>query len=150
MAHKDLSIVIPALNEAAKIKRDIEAASAFLVEAKLAGEVIVVDDHSSDESRNIIQEYPCHLVSLPQHQGAGYARNAGVKASRGDILFFTDADCVIQKNTLSIVADSMAHLNDKIYDVFDSIKLFEFIQPSLVKNKAIKQNKKKREALVSS
>jgi dolichyl-phosphate beta-glucosyltransferase len=46
----DLSIVIPAYNEAHKIARDIEAASAFLIGHKFSGEIIVADDGSSDRT----------------------------------------------------------------------------------------------------
>ena len=49
----DLSIVIPAFNEAAKITRDVEEAAAFLTELKFPSEVIVVDDGSSDGTADI-------------------------------------------------------------------------------------------------
>jgi len=44
----DLSIVIPAYNEAHKIARDIEAAGSFLLAQKLSGENITADDRISD------------------------------------------------------------------------------------------------------
>lgn len=103
--NKLISVIIPCHNNAETIGACL---SAVYDSDYPHYEVIVVDDHSSDESRNIIREYPCQLISLSQHQGAGYARNAGAKASNGDILFFTDADCVVQKNSLRIVADTMA------------------------------------------
>ena len=44
----DLSIVIPAFQESSKVGRDIEAASEFLAGNDFAGEIIVVDDGSTD------------------------------------------------------------------------------------------------------
>ena len=45
-----LSIVIPAYKESAKIERDVHAATAFLKENEIAGEIIVVDDGSPDDT----------------------------------------------------------------------------------------------------
>ncbi len=109
--NKRISVIIPCYNNAQTIGTCLRA---VFQSDYPHYEVIVIDDHSSDESRDIIREYPCQLISLSQHQGAGYARNAGVKASRGDILFFTDADCVVQKNSLRTVVDSMAAVSDNL------------------------------------
>lgn len=67
-------------------------------------EVIVVDDCSQDRSVEIIKQFPCRLVQLPVHCGASAARNAGVRAARGTLLFFTDSDCLLQSNTLTEVS----------------------------------------------
>jgi len=48
----DLSIIIPVFEESKKIIRDIEAASAFLMSNRLKGEIIIVDDGSSDNTSN--------------------------------------------------------------------------------------------------
>jgi glycosyltransferase involved in cell wall biosynthesis len=109
--NKLITIIIPCYNSAQTIGTCLRA---IYRSDYPHYEVIVVDDHSSDASRDIIQKYPCQLISLPKHQGAGFARNAGVRASRGDILFFTDADCVLQKNTLQIVADTMATVDTNV------------------------------------
>ncbi|MFC4586666.1 glycosyltransferase family 2 protein [Sphaerisporangium corydalis] len=55
-------------------------------------EVIVVDDASTDRSRAIAREHPCALVERPRNGGPSAARNAGVAASAGEILFFLDSD----------------------------------------------------------
>jgi glycosyltransferase involved in cell wall biosynthesis len=56
-------------------------------------EVIVVDDGSTDDSRDIIAAYGDKIVAvLKENGGQGSAFNAGVAASRGDILCFLDAD----------------------------------------------------------
>ena len=109
--NKLITIIIPCYNSAQTIGTCLRA---IYRSGYPHYEVIVVDDHSSDESRHIVQQYPCQLISLPQHRGAGYARNAGAEASHGEILFFTDADCVLQKNTLQIVADTMATVDTNV------------------------------------
>src|SRR5882757_8265902 len=58
-----------------------------------AVEVVVVDDGSTDDSRAIIAGYGDRLVAVLKHNGGqGSAFNAGVAASRGEILCFLDAD----------------------------------------------------------
>ena len=99
-----ISIIIPCYNSEHTIAVCLDA---ILQSDYSDYEIIVVDDFSHDNTRQIVSEYDCCLISLPEHRGAGYARNVGAKASRGNILFFTDADCVLQRNTLSIVAETM-------------------------------------------
>ncbi len=67
-------------------------------------EVIIVDDCSIDNSVSVIEQYPCKLLRLTEHGGASKARNTGAWNSTGDLLFFIDADCLVQPDTLSIVA----------------------------------------------
>ena len=64
-------------------------------------EIIVVDDCSSDSSVSIINKYPCRLIQLAEHGGASRARNTGALNSVGDVLFFIDADCIMQPDTLT-------------------------------------------------
>jgi dolichyl-phosphate beta-glucosyltransferase len=96
----DLSIVIPAYNEAHKIARDIEAASAFLLAHKFSGQIIIADDGSSDRTaltaRNIIPPRGIDLIALElDHRGKGSAVREGMKASRGDIAMFADSGVTV-------------------------------------------------------
>jgi len=103
---KDLiSVIIPNRNSAATIGKCLAAA-----EASRHGnfEIIVVDDNSSDNSIEVIERYPCKLVRLEQHGGAARARNVGASHSRGRMLFFTDADCLLQPDTLALAAGTLA------------------------------------------
>ncbi len=105
MAHC-ISVIIPCYNGAATLKKCL---AAVLASKYSNFEVIVVDDCSEDDSVSIIKQFPCRLITLENHSGAAQARNIGAEQSRGDILFFTDADCVLEKDTLAIAAISIAH-----------------------------------------
>ncbi len=94
-----ISVIVPNRNGAETIGRCLE--SLFASEHD-SFEVIVVDDNSGDNSVAIIKQFPCKLVELTSHAGAASARNHGADNSQGDILFFTDADCLVQPNTLQI------------------------------------------------
>lgn len=104
MAHL-VSVVIPNRNGAATIGRCLDAVHAS---RGVRFEVVVVDDASEDESVGIVERFPCTLVRLATHQGAGRARNAGAAASRGTILFFTDADCLLEPQTLALAAAALS------------------------------------------
>jgi dolichyl-phosphate beta-glucosyltransferase len=104
----DISIIIPAFDEEKKIGHDVDAAAAFIEAQSLSGEVIVVDDGSTDrtadEARNV--EVPSRVeqkvISLGQNRGKGYAVKTGVLASQGDVVLFADSgNCVPYANALA-------------------------------------------------
>jgi len=100
-----VSIIIPNYQGGATIGKCLEAVFA----SKYRNfEVIVVDDCSGDNSIEIIKRFPCKLVQMDKHSGAAQARNIGAAHSHGDILFFTDADCLLQENTLSIASQAVS------------------------------------------
>ena len=108
----DLSIVIPAFKESAKIGADIEAAFAFLAADQLRGEVIVVDDGSPDDTalvaRAAIASHPTlRVFSYEPNRGKGHALRYGIARARGRNVLFADAGlCVpypIAKIALSMI-----------------------------------------------
>ncbi|MBT9538161.1 MAG: glycosyltransferase, partial [Nitrospirae bacterium] len=98
--NKRISVIIPNYNGSSTIGRCLEAAFSSEYDNF---EVIVTDDCSTDNSIEIIKEFPCKFISLDKHSGASKARNTGAENSSGKILFFIDADCLLQKNTLASV-----------------------------------------------
>jgi len=76
-------------------------------------ELIVVDDGSSDETAAIARRDDGVRLLCQSHRGLAAARNAGVRAARGEIVAFTDADCVVERNWLrhlvaTMLADGLA------------------------------------------
>ena len=103
----DLSIVIPAFEECQKIGRDIEAAASFLEHEGLAGEIIVVDDGSQDDTTAVARrsavppDIPVQVVRYDPHRGKGCAVRTGMQRTRGDYVMFADSgNCVPYEHTL--------------------------------------------------
>ena len=85
-----VSVIVPALDASATIPRTLAALAAQEIDVDY--EVIVVDDGSDDQTAEIAERAGATVVRQ-ERQGPAAARNAGVAASRGDVLAFTDADC---------------------------------------------------------
>jgi GT2 family glycosyltransferase len=100
-----ISLIIPNRNAGATIKKCLEAASAL---SDKNYEVIVVDDSSEDHSVEIIQQFRCKLIRLKDRSGASKARNVGAGHCSGDIVLFTDADCVLPKDFLARVRKALS------------------------------------------
>jgi len=93
----DLSIVIPAFNEAARIGPTLEAIRAFLQGSGLRAEILVVDDGSSDDTAGRVRERMSdipglRLLSNGRNRGKGFSIRHGFCESRGTFVLLTDAD----------------------------------------------------------
>src|SRR5881394_591754 len=105
----DLSIVIPAYNEAHKIARDVAAAGEFLTAQKFSGEIIVADDGSPDgtaeTARHCVAPAGVELKVLKlDHRGKGSAVREGMKIARGELAMFADSGvCIPFDNALPML-----------------------------------------------
>jgi len=63
-------------------------------------EVIIVDNGSSDKTQDVIREFPVCLVIEDQIKGSYAARNKGIEIAKGEVLAFTDSDCIADKGWL--------------------------------------------------
>jgi len=90
-AQLEFSIVMPCLNEAASVGVCIEKARASLDKAGIAGEIIVADNGSTDDSRLIAAERGARVVPVAA-RGYGNALAVGIEAARGHYVIMGDAD----------------------------------------------------------
>ena len=90
-----VSVIVPVLNGIRTIRPCLDSLTA-LQQARPDVEVLVVDNGSTDGTRDVVREYPTvQLLVESEIRGPSAARNAGAQVARGDILAFTDADCVV-------------------------------------------------------
>ena len=92
--------MIPCLNEARTIARCIEKARRFLDENRVAGEIVVADNGSSDDSRTIAAHAGARVVEV-ERRGYGAALFDGVRESRGKYIVMGDADDSYDFSSLS-------------------------------------------------
>lgn len=90
-----ISIIIPAYNSEDTIRQTLEAV--IKQDLSCESEIIVVDDGSTDDTAEIVQalgEGGRIKYIHQENSGPAAARNRGVQEARGNIVFFTDADCI--------------------------------------------------------
>ena len=89
------SIIIPAYNEAALIGKTLEVVNEITASIREThvGEVIVVDNNSTDETAKIAESFGARVV-FAERNCISVARNAGAAAANGELLIFLDADTI--------------------------------------------------------
>ena len=103
MSQLQLSLIIPAYNEAGRIGPSLEKAFQYFEGVDYETEILVVDDGSSDNTLEAVTEafsqkppaltkVTTRLVPLGQNQGKGIAVQRGMLEARGAVRIFTDAD----------------------------------------------------------
>lgn len=102
-----VSIVVPVYNGATTIRLCLEALQR-LEYPRERYEVIVVDNNSTDGTPAIVSQYPVRLVYERALQGPHAATNTGVREARGDVLAFTDADCIPEPSWLTALVAPFA------------------------------------------
>jgi mycofactocin system glycosyltransferase len=95
-----VSIVIPVYNRPQEISECLEALLHLDYPADRR-EIIVVDDGSTDQTREVVGQYPVKLITREANQGQSAARNLGVQHARGEIIAFIDSDCVAEPEWLT-------------------------------------------------
>jgi glycosyltransferase involved in cell wall biosynthesis len=88
-----VSVVVPVRNGEADIA-DCVASLLRCAYPEARREIIVVDNGSSDRTAEIVRRYPIRCIAEAR-RGPSHARNRGIESSHGDIVAFTDADCVV-------------------------------------------------------
>ena len=87
-----VSVIVPIFNSAKTIKRALDS---VVAQSYSNLEVIVVDDGSSDQSANLVEQIGIKDVKVIKHsqnRGAAAARNSGIKVARGNWIAFLDSD----------------------------------------------------------
>jgi glycosyltransferase involved in cell wall biosynthesis len=89
-----ISFIIPAHNEEAWVGRCVSAIRSGLESLDEPHEIIVVDDASTDATAAIARQQGAQVIRV-EHRQIAATRNAGARPAHGDILFFVDADTLV-------------------------------------------------------
>lgn len=102
-----ISIIVPVYNGGKFLPRCLDALNSS---THRSYEIIVVDNGSTDDSAGISREKGATVLEMPGPAGPAAARNLGAQKARGEILFFVDADVVVEPDSVARVAsDFQAH-----------------------------------------
>src|SRR3989344_5567500 len=117
-----ISVIIPAFNEEKTIGGCLNS---IKNQSYKQMEIIVVDDGSSDSTRNIVKGFSDIKLLTQSHKGPGQARNLGASNAKGEILIFVDADMTFDKN----------FIGDLVKPIVDEKTIGTFSKNEMVKNK---------------
>ncbi len=118
--HCLVSVIIPTYNRKKQCLRAIESA---LNQQDCQAEIIVIDDGSTDSTKDYLKPYTDRIHYLRQNnQGASAARNAGLDAANGDYIAFLDADDYF----------TIEHLKDSI-ELLDNQPNIDFVFSNTVR-----------------
>jgi GT2 family glycosyltransferase len=103
-----VSVILCTYNRSESLRRALESVESLIIPEAVTWEVIVVDNNSTDDTRNTIEEFRRKSI-LPlrylfeKGRGKSYALNSGIKAAEGDIVALTDDDCIVDERWLASV-----------------------------------------------
>lgn len=110
-----ISVIVPLYNK----EKSIEATIASVLKQNISDfELLVIDDGSTDNSFSVVQQFDDKRVLLyaKKNGGVSSARNYGIKKSKGNFLFFLDADDEILKNSFTIFIELLnMYPNQKLF-----------------------------------
>jgi len=136
-----ISVIIPAYNSEKTLEQCLKS---VLSQTEINFEVIVVDNNSTDKTKEIINHF-CKIDKRVRYvfepkKGRGAARNAGIKLAKGKIIAMTDSDCIVPNNWLKEITKPIA--NNIEYITMGSQK--DLINNFWTKNKQIIEEKNRR------
>ena len=128
-----VSVIMPAYNAADFITESIRSVQQ---QTYSRWELLVIDDASTDETSEVVEglaksDDRIKLHVLPNNQGAGFARNIGIKAATGDYISFLDADDLWKPHKLETQLVVMKEEDEKV--CFSSYELIDESSQSLGK-----------------
>lgn len=101
-----LSIVIPCYNEAKDIANNVDKVKEYLKEKKIDNEIILVNDGSKDNTKEVIESIPDVVaLSYDKNRGKGGAVKYGIINATGDYVLFMDADLSTDISAIEKVMD---------------------------------------------
>lgn len=104
-----VSIIMPVYNGEEYIRNALES-----IPERSDIEVIVVNDGSDDNTKDIIKEFDCKLIDRSENMGIGYSRREGLEYASGEyIMFFDSDDTIVGENFLK--AFDMLDGSDIVY-----------------------------------
>ena len=138
-----VSVIICTRNRAKSLKECLAAFEMMVLRPDITWELIVVDNNSTDNTRDVIQEFseraPVTVKYVHEIKpGLGHARNAGIELATGEVIAFTDDDCIVTSDWLA----SMVHefrSDPTISGVGGRVELYDIRDKPITINTSLKR-----------
>ena len=105
------TVIVCTYNRAESLRRTLACLAAQRVSRDLTWEIVVVDNNSRDNTRQIVEAHEGDPIPVrylfEAKQGLSHARNAGVHAAKGQFLLFTDDDVCPEPDWVQTIVDGM-------------------------------------------
>jgi glycosyltransferase involved in cell wall biosynthesis len=100
-----ISVILCTYNRAQSLIKALESVAAQTLPESVQWEVLVVDNNSRDQTREVVEKFCCHRADrfrylFEPQQGKSHALNTGIREARGDILAFVDDDVTVEPTWL--------------------------------------------------
>lgn len=105
--HDRLSIIIPNYNNAKTLGKLLDELTNQKMSSGREVEIIVVDDGSTDESRDVISEHGLVRAIYQENKGVSAARNAGLELATGKYIAFVDSDDFVEPNYTQVIFNTL-------------------------------------------
>lgn len=137
--NKKVSIIVPIYNASEYLSKSIES---ILNQSYENLEIILIDDASTDSSKEIIKKYALKDTRIKPfysevNHGVSRTRNIGLKSVSGDYVFFMDSDDIIVKNAIKIMVEKAIKYNS---DLLDSYHLIIYNNKKFLEHKELKKD----------
>jgi glucosyl-dolichyl phosphate glucuronosyltransferase len=124
-----ISVILCTYNRCGSLANALDSVAASALPTSVEWEVLVVDNNSTDQTRQVVEDfcrrYPGRFrYLLEPQQGVSYARNAGIRESRGEVVAFMDDDVTVDpewlwKLTASLHWSEWAGVGGRIIPIWD-------------------------------
>ena len=127
-----ITVIIPAYNEAGAIGPTLEKIHQVMCEANLPGEIVVVDDGSSDDTAVSASQYDfVRCFRHPQNKGYGASLKTGIRRAQHDVVLIIDADGTYPIEMIPTIAEKM-----DVYDMVVGARTGKTVEIPLIRRPA--------------
>ena len=105
-----ISVIIATYNRSESLRQALKSFEDMSVPPDLSWELIVVDNNSNDETKEVCSQLmgkrtlPLRYI-FEKRQGKSFALNTAIRTANGNILAFTDDDCIVDPHWLTAIAN---------------------------------------------
>jgi glycosyltransferase involved in cell wall biosynthesis len=123
-----ISVIICTHNRALSLKHTLQSIMEMTVPESLRWELLIIDNNSTDDTWNISQEFIKTSALemkyfLEKNQGLANARNRGIREAHGQIIAFTDDDCIVDRLWMASIRKEFS-LDSSISVVCGRVELY--------------------------